>query len=125
MKKIVLFLILFVGFLTGSSYSYTFESEIDPRVISEWEMVNTETDGTVLSVSVKNPNQNEDIKFAMLLVIPPGYILAYCYLSKECKLQHFILNETQDGYVRKDPPSEEVKEYLLKKLNDLCGNKNI
>ena len=77
--------------------AYTFDSEIDPKIFVNWERVGSvQTSPCGGYVLLKNPNQDDKIKEAIIEIFKNG-IVAYEY-SIEGKTYKYIFNKETKNY---------------------------
>ena len=119
MRKIVLFLGIFVFVTVGYASNYTYDGKIDPIEITKWEHKYLVDIGNgFFEAGFVNPDRNAKIQVAMLLV-RSGIVMAYAYIYNG---EPYVFWLTNGNYGRMEFKDEKHREmFRLRILRALNG----
>lgn len=124
MRKIsmygILVAVLMAILLTSISIAnaYTYDSDIDPKAVREWNMVLMEPFDQYILVGYKNPDIAADILAAIILSKYPGICVGFSYY-KNSKVHPFIYNVNTDHYTRVE--SRNLTKFMKRIFQEILG----
>jgi len=98
--------------------SYTYDSDIDPKVIKKWNMVFMEPFDQRLLMAYKNPDIAAEISAGFIVSKYPGVCVAFSYY-KNNKAYLFIYNRDTRHYMREK--NQKIVEFMKQMFQRILG----